>query len=273
MAHRLLPPGPRGHFLWGSVFEFLHDPLSLMLRCRERYGDVVRYRMGPTSLYQISHPDGVEHVLQTHHKKYHKGVFHKIVKLLAGEGLVSSEDDFWLRQRRLAQPAFHRQRLAALAESMTKAAQETAERWQGYLKSGQEFEVSDEMKRLTLQIVGQALLSIDLSTHNEELRHNFLVALQHIDYRMNNPLSFPEFILTNRNRRFRQALRELDTYVFSLISQRRKQGGDVGDLLSMLLLARDEDTGESMSDRQVRDEVMTILFAGHETSAMALTWM
>jgi cytochrome P450 len=185
---------------------------------------------------------------------------------------LSSEDDFWRRQRRLAQPAFHRQRLAVLAEGMSKAAQDLGEHWRAYLTDGRPFELSEQMTRVTLQIVGQALLSTDLTGEQDALRRDLLIALEHIDYRMNNPFSLPEQVPTKRNRHFTRALRELDRFVFTLITQRRRQGDDTGDLLSMLLLARDEDTGDGMDDQQVRDEVMTMLLAGHETSAMALTW-
>jgi cytochrome P450 len=258
--------------LFGSALDFQRDPLTLLLQSRERYGDVVRYRFGPIAVYQVSHPDGVKHVLVTHRNKYHKGIFQQKFKLLGGEGLLSSEDEFWFRQRRLAQPAFHWQRLAALVQGMTEGAQEVERRWETFLREGHELEITTEMTRLTLQIVGRVLLSTDLSQRNDQLRRNLLIALEHIDYRMSKPFSFPEVIPTRRNRRFIRALSQLDAFVFGLIRERRAAQSDMGDLLAMLLLAHDEETGETMSDRQVRDEVMTILLAGHETSGVALAW-
>ena len=128
------------------------------------------------------------------------------------------------------------------------------------------------MSHITLEIVGRALLGTDLDGTNAELRRNLVIALQYIDYRVNNPVSLPKAFPTKRNRRFKGALGELDNFVFGLIGKRRREGDDSGDLLSILMFARDENTVEGMSDRQVRDEVMTMLLAGHETTTMALTW-
>jgi cytochrome P450 len=172
-AHRLAP-GPRGHFFIGSTLDFRRDPLTLLLQSRERYDDVVRYRFGPIAVYQISHPEDVEHVLVRHHNKYHKGIFQQKFKLLGGEGLLSSEDQFWVRQRRLTQPAFHRPRLSALVQCMGEEARAVAKRWESFLKEGRELELSAEMTRLTLQIVSRALLSTNLSDRNEELRRDLL---------------------------------------------------------------------------------------------------
>ncbi len=264
-------PGPRGQFLLGHALDFRRDPLDLALRSREAFGDVVRYRFGPLPIYQITHPDGVEHVLRRNQRNYRRGFFHQKFKLLGGEGLVSSEGDFWLRQRRLTQPAFHRRRLEALAGRMTLAAQDAGERWQIAHRTGRPVEICREMSRITLEIVGRALLGGGLGGRYPTLRRDLLIALEYIDFRMNRPFSPPIFVPTARNRQFTAALRALDDFVYGLIERRRSDGGG-DDLLSMLVSVRDADKGEGMSDRQVRDEVMTMLLAGHETSAMALSW-
>ncbi|MBI1923496.1 cytochrome P450 [Candidatus Poribacteria bacterium] len=273
MATRKTPPGPRGHFLFGSALDYQRNPLETILKTREQYGDVARYRMLWIPLYQISHPEGVEQILQTHRRKYHKGIFQQKFKLLGGEGLLSSEDDFWLRQRKLAQPAFHRKRLDALGGLMTQATTLLADQWKVHLHTEKELDLAEQMTRLTLQIVAQALLGVDFSgEENDIIRRNLIIAAKHVEYRMNHPFSLPESVPTRRNRRFKRALGELDRIVYRLIADRRREGVDTGDLLSMLMLATDEETGDQMDDRHARDEVMTILLAGHETSAMGVTW-
>lgn len=268
------PPGPRGKFLLGSGPEVVSNPIRFYSNARRDFGDVVRLRALPTfQWYLISHPTGIERILQTNQQNYPKGkLFNKPIGLLMGNGLLTSEGEFWRRQRRLAQPAFHRQRIAALGSTMTRAAEEMLERWRVYEKSGEAFDVATEMTRLTLQIAGETLLSVDLGNEANKVGGALRTAFEHLNYRMSYPWALPEIIPTARNRRFLKAKRSLYDVVQEIISERRRQNVDTGDLLSMLMMARDEETGESMSDEQLRDEVMTILIAGHETGAAALAW-
>lgn len=268
------PPGPRGKFLLGSGPEVVRNPIRFYSNARRDFGDVVRLRALPTFYwYLISHPTGIERILQTNQQNYPKGkLFNKPVGLLMGNGLLTSEGEFWRRQRRLAQPAFHRQRIAALGGTMTRAAEEMLERWRAYEKSGEAFDVATEMTRLTLQIAGETLLSVDLGNEASKVSGALRTAFEHLNYRMSYPWALPEVFPTPRNRRFLKAKRALYDVVQEIISERRRQNADTGDLLSMLMLARDEETGEGMSDEQLRDEVMTILIAGHETGAAALAW-
>lgn len=266
-------PGPRARFLFGSMREARADPLRLYREGRDRYGDVVRFQsFGRMYWILLAHPEDVEYVLRGNHHNYPKGIFETRLKLLVGEGLLTSDGSFWLRQRRLAQPAFHRRRLAMLGETMAGAAEELAERWRPRARGKASFDVTADMMRLTLRIVGQALFSADVSGEADTVGRALTVALEHVNYRMMHFFALPERVPTPRNLRFRRAMQQLDPVALGLIERRRRSGEDAGDLLSMLLMARDEETGESMSDAQLRDEVMTILLAGHETTAVALSW-
>jgi cytochrome P450 len=272
------PPGPRGTLLLGTTGQLRSDPLQLYSDAASRFGDVVRLRAMPGYYwYLVTHPTGVEHVLQTNQQNYRKpDLFNKPVSLLAGNGLLTSAGDFWRRQRKLSQPAFHRQRLAGLAALMTGAAAEMADSWSARAGTGESFDVAAEMMRLTLKIVSLALVSTDLSGQAQEIGQAVRIALEHVNYRMNHLLAFPQPIPTARNRRFSSALATLDELIFRIIHDRRarsgKEAGGPDDLLSMLLSARDEETGEGMSDRQLRDEAITLILAGHETTAAALSW-
>lgn len=269
--HTQTPPGPRGLPYVGNLPAMQRDILGFTLMARREYGDVVRVRtIGNNAWYLISHPDDIERVLRN--RNYPKGPIGQGLYRLIGNGLLLSEGDFWLRQRRLAQPAFHRQRLINLAAMMTAKAELVAERWQALAAQHQPFNVTHEMMRLTLQIVGLALFNSDLSSAAGDVDHALTVALEDINYRSYHPFVLPDRYPTPRNRRFRQARATIDRLMYQLIEEHRRAGTDVGDLLSMLLAARDEETGAGMSDEQLRDEVATLVLAGHETTANALSW-
>lgn len=271
-SHKIAP-GPRSHFLLGNAQEIQRDGVGFNMVMTGRYGDVVRVRVLTWPTYMVFHPDDVKHVLQENHRNYNKDVYNvNLLKPLLGQGLFTNDGQSWLHQRRLAQPAFHRKRLAAFGTLITNATQDTLERWHEPAKHQQPIEIGEEMMRLTLRIVGQALFSIDLSDEADTVGQGFSAVrklLQSYVFRPFPPLSVP----TPRNRRLNAAIRSLDGVVQGIIDERRQHNADSGDLLSMLLLARDEQTGEGMNDRQLRDEVMTLLLAGHETTANALTWM
>jgi len=270
-----VPPMPRGHWLFGNGPEASSDPIGFYMRAWQELGEVVMLTaLRKYKWYLVVNPSGVERVLQTNQSNYRKPpVFKKSVGLVTGRGLVTSEGDFWRRQRRLAQPAFHRQRLALLGETMTRAAFEMTERWgRTYARTGETFDVAEEMTALTVRIAAETLFGADISGDSAEFSAALKVALAHVGRRMRTPFNLPEFVPTARNRRFNAARRTLDRVVFRIIEGRRRDAADRGDLLSMLMLARDEETGEAMDDRQVKDEVMTLLIAGHETTAAGLAW-
>lgn len=263
-----LPPGPRGLPLLGSVFQFRADPLGFLAKLRA-YGDVVHVRMGPERLFVLFHPDHVREVLVGRQHDFVKGRGIQWMKRFLGEGLLTSEGAFHTRQRRLAQPAFHRQRVGSYAAVMADYAARASERW----SDGRVVDLAAEMMTLTLAVAAKALFDADVEGEAREIGDSLTAILT----------LFPRFALplgelVNRlplpsNRRFERASRRLDEIVYGLIERRRREGRDHGDLLSTLLLATDvAGDGGGMDDRQLRDEVMTLLMAGHETTANALTW-
>ena len=246
------------------------DPLAFLSSLRNTYGDIARVPLGGETLYLFSHPDLVRDVLVTNHKNFHKGRGLERAKNLLGEGLLTSEGEYHLRQRRLAQPAFHRQRVSAYGATMSAYAAIRRERW----RAGTEIDVHQEMMALTLAIVGKTLFDADVEHEAAEIGAALTTTFESFNFGFFLPfgellerLPFPATL------RFKKARARLDATIYRLIEERRQAGLDRGDLLSMLLLAQDtEGDGTGMSDLQLRDEAMTIFLAGHETTANALTW-
>lgn len=249
------------------------DPLGFFTTLAREHRPVARYRLGVYRAFLISHPEHIKHVLQDHQKNYSKDVLdYRILKWLLGEGLLTSGGSFWLRQRRLAQPAFHRERIHTYGTLMTDAADAMLARWDVAAAQGRPIELTQELMGLTLQVVGRALFGTNMHEEIAAVGRSFGVLNADLIARMFGLRFIPPVLPTRRDRAFRAALRELDSVVGQVIAERRRTRADSGDLLSLLLHARDEETGEQMSDRQLGDEVRTLLLAGHETTALALTW-
>ena len=268
VAPRQLPAGPRGHFLLGHLPEISRDQLGFLLACARRHGDVVQLRFGRRRVVLLNHPRDVEEVLVTRQRNFVKGYFYRILGPLLGNGLLTSEGDFWLRQRRLAQPAFHRERINAYAQTMVAYTQQMLSAW----RDGEVRDVHQDMMRLTLRVVGNTLFDTDIEADAPEVGEALPVAL----HELSNQMIGPEFVLpgsipTPSRLRLRRAVGRLDPVIYRIIAQRRADSLDHGDLLSAMLAAQDDD-GSRMTDRQLRDEAMTIVLAGHETTALALTW-
>lgn len=269
---RRLPPGPPARTLLACTREMQRRPLEYMLDLTRQYGDVLRVMLIFGNLYIVNHPDGIKHILQENNRNYNKEVLdYKMLRIFLGKGLLTDDGDSWLHQRRLMQPAFHRQRLASFGTLVTDAALAMLDRWQSIAEQGSSLDVAAEMMRLTQRIVGRALFNIDLSAETNTVGQAFTTANRFLSDYLYVPFP-PLFFPSPRNLRFREAGRTLDKVVIDIIQERRRQNTDTGDLLSMLLLARDEETGEGMNDRQLRDNVLTLLLAGHETTSNALSW-
>ena len=224
-------------------------------------------------MYLVSHPDDIQYVLRDNMRNFGKDTFvYRKLRVALGDGLLTSEGDFWHRQRRLAAPAFHQKRIEALGDMMTSATIDMLQTWDGYAARKQVFDIAAEMSALTLRIVGQTLFRIDLTNETDEIGQAVTAALERMTRGLTRPLALPLRIPTPGNLRFRKVLQTLDRVVFDIIAERRRVPEDRGDLLSMFMLTEDEDTGERMTDQQLRDEVLTMLLAGHETSANVLTW-
>lgn len=267
------PPGLNGLQLLPRLRQIQQDTLGFLLDCADHFGDLVYFQVGRQPVFFINHPDYIRHVLQDNNRNYSKDTiqYNSLAKI-TGRGLLTSDGSLWLRQRRLEQPAFARPRLMALDQVIVPATRAMLDRWQTAAGKGEAVDVDGEMMRLTLEIVGKALFSIDLSRQAQELTGAVLTTLDHIVHLARNPLSPPEFIPTPRNLRFRRALRTLDAAVYAMMAGRRQAGQPGEDMLGMLLQARDSESGRPMSDQQIRDEIITLLIAGHETVASALTW-
>lgn len=264
-------PGPKGLPIRGNLVDFRTDPLSLLERTARDFGDIAKVRMGPRAFYLVSHPDYIEAILLSEQRNFQKVQLGRTPKAL-GNGLLRSEGEFHLRQRRLVQPAFHRQRIASYAEVMTRYSEKMLADWQNKPIC----DAHAEMNRLTLLIVAQTLFNSDLSDKTNDISQALTDALLWLNQRMSQPLAnlLPENWPTPANRRFQKATATLDQIIYTMIAERRQSGEDKGDLLSMLLLAQDEEGGTgAMDDKQLRDEVLTLLLAGHETTANALSWV
>lgn len=268
-----LPPGPRGEPLVGNLRGLRSDPLSYFLAQAREHGDVVRFTVGPQSLTLVAHPDAVRHVLQENARNYNKQTRgFAVVRELLGQGLLTSEGDFWLRQRRLAQPAFHRQRLAGFAGTMVEAAAELATRLEVLADRGESLDVSEALTHLTLRIASLTLFGTDVGDESRAIGDALARVQEFANARLTQLLPLPLGLPFPSHRRFERDAGTLDRVVRTIIERRRSDPGSHQDLLAMLMEARDEDTGERMSDTQLRDEVMTLLLAGHETTAGALAW-
>src|SRR6266852_2634549 len=263
------PPSSPGKPFVGHLLDFRRDPPSLLSSLAREHGDIVHFNMGPQDIYLLNHPDFIRDVLVTHTRNFVKSRGLEMAKKFLGESLLTSECEFHRRQRRLAQPAFHRQRINAYADVMTDHATRTRERW----RDGETLDIWQEMMRLTLGIVGKTLFDADVEAEAPEIGAALTDVMQLFE-RITNPFGgLLEKLPLPGNFRWLKAKQRLDATIYRIINQRRASGEDRGDLLSMLLLAQDEEgDGGSMTDVQLRDEVMTLFVAGHETTANALTW-
>jgi cytochrome P450 len=272
---RPLPPGPAGHFLLGSLTDFLADPLAYLLRMAREHGDVVRFRMPGDLLVQVWRPEHIEHVLVTHKDNYVRGKQYDDLSRATGRSMLTTDGEEWRRARRIAQPAFHAKRIAGFADVIVSETHAMLERWQPRVQRGETIEILEEMMRLTLTVIGWLACSTELGDESSQVGEAVAVALRHVQNVLNNPLRLPASFPTPENLRFRRAVRVFDDLVYGLIDRRRAQPEDQrpADLLSLLVDARDEETGEALSDEELRNELLTFLIAGHETTALALTWL
>jgi cytochrome P450 len=265
------PPGPPPNLLRALFGAMQQNPLDYFTELAQTYGDVSGMRIGNFRTLFINHPDLIEDVLVNKARLYHKGRILQSNKYLFGEGLLTSEGDFWLRQRRLAQPAFHRERINAYAATMADYTEQMLATWRG----GEERDVHEEMMNLALRIVGKTLFDSDVTRDAKEVGETLDILLE-IAANFGRTVLVPLWVPTPRNLRAKLGVRRLEKVIYRIIAERRAGGRDGagldrGDLLSTLLQVQDED-GTRMSDRQLRDETITLFLAGHETTANTLSW-
>jgi len=278
-AHSI--PSPRGHLITGHLREARARPLEYVLEVTRNYGDVVQLRLGPSKLIIVNHPDHIKRVLQEKSSHYGRPAFVKLLRRIVGNGLLFAEGDTWLRQRRIMQPSFHRDHVAGFSVLMAKAVNERVQRWRARAASAAPVDMTREAAELIYAIVAPALFGSDGShtAHAAHAVHDagalaeaITITLRWLDRRSADPVSAPLFVPTAENRQFRAAQQLFSSTVQQLIASRRESSAPRGDLLSLLLAARDADTGRGMDDQQLKDEVLTFLIAGLETTSAALQW-
>lgn len=275
VAHPAMP-GPRGHWLWGSLSEVRGDLLGFFARCKQEYGDAAYFRLGSRRSMLLSHPREIEQCLLTDNKKFVKNFgLTFFLRPLLGNGLLLSERDVWLRQRRLIQPAFSKRQVDSYAPAMTDLTARMLADW----RDGDERDIAAEMMHLTMAIAGKTLLGVDVGGAYEEVAECLQAVLGDFLRRFGSPWPIPYWFPTPGNWRLKRTINRLDRIIQRLIEQRRSAlpaGGfaeaGASDFLSLLIQARDENDGGGMTDLQLRDEVMTMFIAGHETTANALAW-
>jgi cytochrome P450 len=269
MAVAATAPGPKLSFVQSLIYRpGGANPLDFFTKLARTYGDVTSYRMAGEQLFLINDPKLIRDVLVTHNRNFTKSRGLERSKRLLGQGLLTSEGAFHLRQRRLMQPAFHRDRVAGYGDLMVGYADRMRRSW----TDGATLDIAREMNRLTLSIVGRTLFDVDVEQQAATVGEALTAVMESFWMTMLPFGEVLERLPVPKLRRARMARARLDAIIYRMIADRRSSGGDRGDLLSMLLAAQDEDDGGGMTDDQVRDEAMTIFLAGHETTANALTW-
>jgi len=265
-----IPPGPPVKGLFGNVRAFQQQQIEFLTANRDQYGDLAYIaRIGNRRVYQLNHPDDIQMVLVKHPDQVEKTpALKRATRKAIGSGLLTSEGEFHKRQRKLVQPAFHARRIASYADVMVDYAGQLADTWQ----QGEQRNLAHDMMELTMRIVGKTLFDREVSSEADVIGSAITVGLEATMHRLTHPLVLPEWVPTPTNRLRQQSARLLDETINEIIQSRRQTGEDNGDLLSMLLMAADEDDGGQMNNKQVRDEAMTLFIAGHETTANALSW-
>jgi len=266
--HRHLPPGPPGLPWLGVTFDLLGNPLALFERMGREYGDVSSMHYWRGSRILLNAPELVEQVLVVQHQKFTKGILLRLTaQRLLGQGLLTSEGELWRRQRQLAQPAFQRARIAAYAPAMVRLAREQAGEW----RPGEIRDVAVEMMNISLRIAVGTLFGIEIKSEARAVGEALTAIMRRDLRRMRSPVKLPPNFPLPSNRRAERGYALLEGMVDRIIEEKRGCASASGDLLSRLIEATGED-GAHMSHRQLRDETMTLLLAGHETTALALAW-
>ncbi|MGB5960547.1 MAG: cytochrome P450 [Coleofasciculaceae cyanobacterium] len=261
-------PGPEGNSLVGNLVQLGEDPLSFLTDCASKYGDIIPLRLGLKSACLLTNPDYIEQVLKDR-DSFIKSRGLRSLRSLLGEGLLTSEGESWFRQRRLAQPVFQQKRISGYGKAMVEYAEAMANSWQ----DGQTRDIHEDMMRLTLNIVMKTIFNQEVGEGEaRDISHAVDVAMDWFESKRKQGFLILEWFPRPENIRYKNAIKQLDKSVYSIINQRRSSGESPGDLLSMLMEARDQDDNSQMNDKQLRDELITLIIAGHETTSNTLSW-
>jgi cytochrome P450 len=269
-------PRHKGLPLVGNTFAFVRDPLGFLLSLQEMYPRLATINLLGRTITVLQTAEDAKYVLQENNRNYHKSEAYKVLAIFLGNGLLTSEGDFWRRQRKLAQPAFYKQRLALMSDMMAQETESLLADWRRHDHTTPR-SISEDMLRLTLNIVTKALFSTDVGTRVAGISAALDEIMHYADEELKSFIHIPLKYSTPRNVRFRNAVSKVEEVIYEIINGRRTEwekdpASRHDDLLDMLMHTRDEETGETMSDAQLRDEVTTIFMAGHETTANALSW-
>jgi cytochrome P450 len=263
-------PGPHGYPILGVMPEMISDMLGLFTNTAREYGGIAQFKLLNKNYLLVTNPDYVKYILQDNYKNYIRGRSVETGRVLLGNGLPLIDGDFWLRERRILQPAFHHERLGKLANVVTNVIDIFMQDWEEKSRGNQTLDLDDEMMRLTLTVIIKSMFSAKIDDKIQSLSHAFNVASKFMLWRSQQMWAPPLSVPIPRNVKYNRALKVLNDTIYPLVADRRKNPKD--DLLGMMLEMRDVDTNEGMSDRQARDEIVTIFFAGHETTAATLSW-
>ena len=260
------PPGPRGRFLTGNLAAFRQDVLGFLTRSAREYGDIVGFSLSYVRCCLVNDPALIEQVLVRDHERVRKAWDLRWLRVALGDGLLTNEGDAWRRQRRLVQPAFHNDRIRGYGDIMVRKTDQMLARW----SDGEVRDVHADLMSLTLEIVAEALFGVDVAPQARSVAHALGDFMRWFEIAFSEGVPLPLWVPTPANRRAVRAIRHFDAVIRDIIRERRTRGAAGEDLLGFLLAATE--TGTGMTDRQLRDEVITLLLAGHETTALALSW-
>ncbi len=264
-----LPPGPKGLPFLGSMRQLQQDRIGFLSANQQQYGDIVHFKIGPRHMYQLNNPEHIQYVLVKHPEQFQKTpALKRASKDSIGQGLLTSDGELHKRQRRLVQPAFHHNRIAAYADTMVNYTDDMLHEWH----NGQQVSMLNEMMHLTMRIVGKTLFDTDVTDDADSIGAAISIGIEATSDRISHPLQLMDKLPTATRRKRRDAIKVIDETIMRFINERQSSGQDKGDLLSMLLMAVDEQDGGQMTNKQVKDEAMTLFVAGHETTANALAW-
>ncbi len=272
-------PGPKGHFLLGSLPDIQRDRVQFLVDLRKDYGDVVRIKLGPAEGVAVFHPDAIKRVMQDNQSNYSKDtIAFRSMRLIFGNGLITSNGDFWLRQRRLMQPAFHRDRINSMSDMIVQQTSMILDHMESSEKTGQTVDVSHEIMNLTLGVATLLIFGNQVQDLDGRLAEMINYLVRDTTFRFEHPFYPPIWFPLSRNRQLTNALKHIDDLVYGMIAESRKHPGQKNSVLDMMVEAQLDESevvgGEprQMTDKQLRDECVTLMLAGHETSSNNLCW-
>jgi cytochrome P450 len=269
---RRLAPGPRGNVFTGSLAPFADDPIKMLVDLQQEYGGIARLRVGPYLVHAVTHPEGVRHVLQGNYKNYARGKFYENFKLFFGEGLLTTDGEYWLRHRRMAQPLFHRKVVDGCTNTATEAIGRMLDRWEDDARGDEPIELVGDMMQVSLSILGRVVFNMDFSGYAPVINPSVLVGLKTMMPQGNLNDFIPRWVPTPYNRRLTRAQQRLRDVMHKVISEHAVGGEGTLDLITLLQSTPDAETGQKLTDQEIHDEVMTIFMAGHETTGNGMAW-